>query len=331
MSISLPNGTLLANPSTQTQYTAAVTRILHLSSFPPELKTRDLQVMFKDYEAEKGGFRIKWLDDVNALVVFSDAGVAKRAYLSFLLSPPPAFPAPAKIRPYDRPDAAQIIQALTARSMGHRSSMSSAMTSGNVFNQSHSHTLSQGQGPIDGLPSHSRTMSMGNNGNPAASGGGSMGAFAFPKSGRSSISRPSSIIGGSTITSSHGRSGSSSFSRSSNSGLGALNFCGGGGTSSASSLSNRLPTHAESLDSPNRPSAPFPVRRTTKESELSRSASSSDTEPIVVMDQAPGLPSVPGFAGWKMPSKPMGARRESVSAEKALREVEKALAGVEAR
>jgi hypothetical protein len=33
--------------------------------------------MFKDWENEKGGFRIKWVDDVNALVVFSDALVGK--------------------------------------------------------------------------------------------------------------------------------------------------------------------------------------------------------------------------------------------------------------
>ena len=46
------------------------------------LKTRDLQVMFKDYENDKGGFRIKWVDDTNALVVFADAGVG--AYI-----PPP--------------------------------------------------------------------------------------------------------------------------------------------------------------------------------------------------------------------------------------------------
>ena len=38
--------------------------------------------MFKDHENDKGGFRIKWLDDTNALVVFADAGVGK-----FLLFP----------------------------------------------------------------------------------------------------------------------------------------------------------------------------------------------------------------------------------------------------
>ena len=41
------------------------------------LKTRDLQAMFKEWEGEKGGFRIKWVDDTNALVVFADANVGK--------------------------------------------------------------------------------------------------------------------------------------------------------------------------------------------------------------------------------------------------------------
>lgn len=91
MSISLPNGTILATPSSsQPQVSAAVTRILHLANFSPEcvlrratrsdtdllrIKTRDIQAIFKEWEADKGGFRIKWMDDVNALVVFSDASV----------------------------------------------------------------------------------------------------------------------------------------------------------------------------------------------------------------------------------------------------------------
>lgn len=48
-----------------------------LTAHTARLKTRDLQIMFKDYENDKGGFRIKWLDDVNALVVFVDAGVGE--------------------------------------------------------------------------------------------------------------------------------------------------------------------------------------------------------------------------------------------------------------
>jgi hypothetical protein len=54
-----------------------VTRILSLSNFPPELKTRDLIAAFGEWEGEKGGFKIKWIDDQNALVVFADAGTGK--------------------------------------------------------------------------------------------------------------------------------------------------------------------------------------------------------------------------------------------------------------
>jgi hypothetical protein len=39
------------------------------------LKTRDIQTIFSQWEHEKGGFRIKWVDDVNALIVFQDATV----------------------------------------------------------------------------------------------------------------------------------------------------------------------------------------------------------------------------------------------------------------
>lgn len=41
----------------------------------PRIKTRDIQTIFKEWETEKGGFRIKWMDDVNAMVVFNDASV----------------------------------------------------------------------------------------------------------------------------------------------------------------------------------------------------------------------------------------------------------------
>lgn len=100
MSISLPNGTLLAAPSSsQPPISAAVTRILHLANFSPEcvptsskegtkanvphrLKTRDIQNIFKEWETEKGGFRIKWRDDVNAMVVFVDANVGALLRLS---------------------------------------------------------------------------------------------------------------------------------------------------------------------------------------------------------------------------------------------------------
>jgi len=106
---------------------ASVTRILSLTGFPKELKTRDIQAAFSDWENVMGGFRIKWIDDTSLLIVFMDAGVAKRAYLQALASPPPSiFPSanadcPAIVRPYDGPDAQAIIQNVNSR---HNSSAS---------------------------------------------------------------------------------------------------------------------------------------------------------------------------------------------------------------
>lgn len=76
MSISqLPNLPIPHLPPASIPATAAVTRILVLSNFSPALKTRDLQAAFAQWEGDKGGFRIKWIDDVTALVVFQDANI----------------------------------------------------------------------------------------------------------------------------------------------------------------------------------------------------------------------------------------------------------------
>lgn len=56
---------------------ASVTRILHLSGFPKELKTRDIQTAFSEWENMGGGFKIKWRDDTSLLIVFQDASVGK--------------------------------------------------------------------------------------------------------------------------------------------------------------------------------------------------------------------------------------------------------------
>jgi len=123
---------------------AAVTRILTLSGFPPELKTRDIQSAFGEWENERGGFKIKWVDDTTLMLVFQDAGAAKRAYLSTLLQPPPQLVTNLGARkiimkPYDGPDAQAIIQNVNARTnsvRGHnaRQSMSvaSQQPSGNM-------------------------------------------------------------------------------------------------------------------------------------------------------------------------------------------------------
>ncbi|KAG8834655.1 hypothetical protein FRC18_001699 [Serendipita sp. 400] len=117
---------------------ACVTRILALSGFPASLKTRDIQAAFAEYENDRGGFKIKWIDDTSLLIVFNDAAVAKKAYLSTLVNPPPQFTSPtgdsvAYLRPYDGPDAQSVITAVNSRAAGHRTRPSMSASSGNVM------------------------------------------------------------------------------------------------------------------------------------------------------------------------------------------------------
>jgi hypothetical protein len=125
---------------------ACVTRILALSNFSPELKTRDIQAAFSEWENERGGFKIKWVDDTSLLLVFADANTAKRAYLSTILSPPPALTSPtsasaALIKPYDGPDAQTVIQAVNNR-RNHASSASRASISIPNGSQAHNRQAS---------------------------------------------------------------------------------------------------------------------------------------------------------------------------------------------
>jgi len=106
--------------TTLSQLSACVTRILSLTGFPKELKTRDIQTAFSEWESVNGGFKIKWIDDTSLLVVFNDATIAKRAYLHTLAFPPPVFTSPtspytAIIKPYDGPDAQTVIQNVNSR------------------------------------------------------------------------------------------------------------------------------------------------------------------------------------------------------------------------
>jgi len=99
---------------------ASVTRILYLTGFPKELKTKDIQSAFTEYESMNGGFKIKWKDDTSLLIVFQDPAVAKRAYLQTIASPPAILTSSttgisATIRPYDGPDAQSIIQTVNSR------------------------------------------------------------------------------------------------------------------------------------------------------------------------------------------------------------------------
>jgi len=103
---------------------ACVTRILALSGFNPQLKTKDIQQAFSDWDNVQGGFKIKWVDDTSLYIVFQDPAIAKRAYLQALFSPPPTLSSPtaiqlAQIKPYDGPDAQNVIQAVNARGGGN--------------------------------------------------------------------------------------------------------------------------------------------------------------------------------------------------------------------
>ncbi|KAF9532084.1 hypothetical protein CPB83DRAFT_848313 [Crepidotus variabilis] len=102
---------------------ACVTRILYLTGFPKELKTKDIQSAFADYDNVAGGFKIKWRDDTSLLIVFQDANVAKRAYLTTLAFPPKVLTSAsgvaATIKPYDGPDAQSVIQTVNSRGQHH--------------------------------------------------------------------------------------------------------------------------------------------------------------------------------------------------------------------
>lgn len=59
---------------------ASVTRILYLTGFPKELKTKDIQSAFSEYEGINGGFKIKWRDDTSLLIVFQDPSVGEYSF-----------------------------------------------------------------------------------------------------------------------------------------------------------------------------------------------------------------------------------------------------------
>jgi len=116
---------------------ASVTRILYLTGFPKELKTKDIQTAFSEWEAVNGGFKIKWRDDTSLLIVFQDASVAKRAYLHTIAFPPPILTSTttgtsATIRPYDGPDAQNVIQTVNSRGQHNAGNPSRAGRSNSI-------------------------------------------------------------------------------------------------------------------------------------------------------------------------------------------------------
>jgi len=173
--------------SSLSQLSASVTRILSLTGFPKELKTRDIQLAFSEWENASGGFKIKWIDDTSLLVVFADAAVAKRAYLSIIANPPaifssPTSDSPAIIRPYDGPDAQAIIQ--------------------NVNSRGQNPTRGHNGRSISIAVSSQRTRSNGN--------GASVGGLAIGVNGSGSMDMQANVLPGSGPISPIGREGSPS-------------------------------------------------------------------------------------------------------------------------
>lgn len=64
---------------------ACVTRILSVTGFPKELRTKDITAAFSAWENVQGGFKIKWVDDTSLYVVFNDPTVGMFIFLSLIL------------------------------------------------------------------------------------------------------------------------------------------------------------------------------------------------------------------------------------------------------
>ncbi|KAG6811570.1 hypothetical protein H0H92_006819 [Tricholoma furcatifolium] len=118
---------------------ASVTRILFLTGFPKELKTKDIQTAFSEYESMSGGFKIKWRDDTSLLIVFQDPVIAGVS---------------ATIRPYDGPDAQNIIQTVNSRGQHNNASRAHNARAASVSVFPPTRTIS---GTSAGQPSSNRT------------------------------------------------------------------------------------------------------------------------------------------------------------------------------
>jgi len=73
------------------------TRILDIFGFPASYKTHHLHEIFHEYENMRGGYRIKWMDDTRALIIFEHPATARKAYLDNVMNQM------ATVKPYDGP------------------------------------------------------------------------------------------------------------------------------------------------------------------------------------------------------------------------------------
>ncbi|KAL1914789.1 uncharacterized protein VTP21DRAFT_7881 [Calcarisporiella thermophila] len=91
---SLVDPTYLDSAASVVQTPESQTTILDVYDFSPSFKTQDLQNIFSVYEGMRGGYRIKWIHDTRALILFEHPATAKQAYLANVGNPV------AKVRPY---------------------------------------------------------------------------------------------------------------------------------------------------------------------------------------------------------------------------------------
>ncbi|RHZ82203.1 hypothetical protein Glove_112g23 [Diversispora epigaea] len=73
------------------------TRILDVFDFPASFKTHHLHEIFQEYENMRGGYRIKWMEDTRALIIFEHPSTARKAYLDNVTNQL------ATIKPYEGP------------------------------------------------------------------------------------------------------------------------------------------------------------------------------------------------------------------------------------
>lgn len=65
------------------------THVLELTGFSPMVRTRDLHLILAPWSyGEPEAYRIKWQDDNTVYILFQDASIAKKVYISLVCSPP---------------------------------------------------------------------------------------------------------------------------------------------------------------------------------------------------------------------------------------------------
>ncbi|KND01213.1 uncharacterized protein SPPG_04304 [Spizellomyces punctatus DAOM BR117] len=63
------------------------TTVLDVYDFPAAFKTHDIEEIFQDFSHSRGGYRIKWISDTQALIIFQHPDTAKAAYAAALGNP----------------------------------------------------------------------------------------------------------------------------------------------------------------------------------------------------------------------------------------------------